>query len=141
MAVKRVRPYFCCSALDRQRHAHAAADAQRSNALLGVASLHFVQQGHKDAATRGADGVTDGDRAAVDVAEKALADLQAQMAGTAKTAKQLATELKNNVVLFDTWAGRVGGLSVSGDVALSAPSSANSSFASIAFDCSVLMKK
>ena len=57
----------CLRTLDRQRHAHAAADAQRSQALLRAAPLHFVQQRHEDAAALRADRMTDRDRAAVDV--------------------------------------------------------------------------
>src|SRR5471032_2318060 len=37
------------------RNAHAAADAQRGEALLGVALLHLVQQGHQHPRTGGAD--------------------------------------------------------------------------------------
>ena len=57
------------SGLAFQRHgdAHAAADAQRREALLGVPLLHLMQQGDQDARARGADRVADGDRAAVDV--------------------------------------------------------------------------
>ena len=40
------------SALDRQRHAHAAADAQRRDPLLGPTALHLVQQRDEDAAAR-----------------------------------------------------------------------------------------
>jgi hypothetical protein len=38
------------SALDAHGDAHAAADAQRGQALLGVAALHLVQQRDEDAA-------------------------------------------------------------------------------------------
>src|SRR5438270_8130507 len=54
------------STLDGQRDTHAAADAQRSDALLRVAALHFMQQRDQDAAARCTDRVTDGDRSAVD---------------------------------------------------------------------------
>ena len=54
-------------ALDAHRDAHAAADAKRGEALLGVAALHFVEQGGQDARARGSDGVADGDGAAVHV--------------------------------------------------------------------------
>src|ERR1700683_1644883 len=47
--------------------AHAAADAERGQTLLGVALLHFVEQRHQDAGTGGADRMPDGDGAAVDV--------------------------------------------------------------------------
>src|SRR5215475_6134458 len=52
---------------DTHRDAHAAADAERGEALLGVALLHFVQQRHQHAGAGGADRVTDRDRAAIDV--------------------------------------------------------------------------
>ncbi|RAS15973.1 hypothetical protein DFO50_105130 [Microvirgula sp. AG722] len=54
-------------AFDRQRHAHAAADAQRGQALAGFAALHFMQQRHQHAATGRPDRVTQRDRAAIDV--------------------------------------------------------------------------
>src|SRR5262249_21625873 len=47
--------------------AHAAADAERSEALLGVALLHFVQQRHQHAGAGRADGMADRNRAAIDV--------------------------------------------------------------------------
>src|ERR1700761_1779687 len=47
--------------------AHAAADAQRGEALLRIALLHFVQQRHQYARTGGADRMADRDRAAIDV--------------------------------------------------------------------------
>src|SRR4051794_35678781 len=55
------------SALDGQGDAHAAADAQCREALLGVALLHFREQRHQDPGARGADRVADGDGAAVHV--------------------------------------------------------------------------
>src|SRR6202166_794447 len=51
----------------RQRHTHAAADTQAGQTAFGGAPDHFVQQGHQHAATRGADRMTDRNRAAVDV--------------------------------------------------------------------------
>ena len=53
--------------LDAHGDAHAAADAQRRQALLGVALLHLVQQRDQHARAGGADRVADGDRAAVHV--------------------------------------------------------------------------
>src|SRR5205814_7384625 len=53
--------------LDGQCDAHAAADAQRGDALPGVAALHLVQQRHQNAAAGRADRVPDRDRPAVDV--------------------------------------------------------------------------
>ena len=46
---------------------HATTDTQRGQAAFGLASLHFKQQSVQDPAAGGADGVTDGNRAAVDV--------------------------------------------------------------------------
>src|SRR3546814_2609744 len=54
-------------ALDAHGDAHAAADAQGGEAFLGVAALHFIQQGHQHAGARGADRMADGNGAAVDV--------------------------------------------------------------------------
>ena len=53
--------------LEHGGNAHAAADAQGSQALLGLGPLlHLVQQGHDDPGTGRADGVAQGDGAAVD---------------------------------------------------------------------------
>ena len=52
-------------ALQAHGDAHAAADAQGSEALLGIAPAHLMQQGHEHAGARGADRVADGDGAAV----------------------------------------------------------------------------
>src|ERR1700722_14299284 len=60
------------SALDRQRYSHAAADAERRQALLGVAPPHFVQQRHQHAGARGADGMADRDRPAIDVYDRGI---------------------------------------------------------------------
>src|SRR5579871_2991965 len=54
-------------ALDAHRDAHAAADAQRGEALLGVALLHLEQQRGEHARARGADRMSQSDRTAVDV--------------------------------------------------------------------------
>src|SRR6516225_9375408 len=54
-------------ACEAHGNAHAAADAERGKALLGIAFLHFVQQGHEHARARCADRMTDRDRAAIDV--------------------------------------------------------------------------
>ena len=53
--------------LDAHGDAHAAADAQGGQALLGVARCISCKQRGEDARARGADGVADGDGAAVDV--------------------------------------------------------------------------
>src|SRR4051794_9159594 len=54
-------------ACDAHRDAHAAADAQRGEALLGVALLHLVQQGHQHARAGCADRMADRDCAAVNI--------------------------------------------------------------------------
>ena len=54
-------------ALDAHGDTHAATDAQRGEALLGIALLHFMEQRHQHARTGGADRMADGDGAAVDV--------------------------------------------------------------------------
>ena len=54
------------------RDAHAAADAERGEALLGVAALHFVQQRRQHARARSADRMADRDRAAVDVDDRRI---------------------------------------------------------------------
>src|SRR5215207_2109550 len=53
--------------LDAHGDAHAAADAQRRETLLGVAAAHLVEERDQDAGARGADRMADGDCAAVDV--------------------------------------------------------------------------
>jgi hypothetical protein len=53
------------SALDRDRGTHAAADAQRRQRFLRIATLHLVQQGDHDTATPHSDRMADRDRAAV----------------------------------------------------------------------------
>src|SRR5205085_6509267 len=55
------------SAFDAHRDAHAAADAQRREALFGVALLHLEQQRGQHARAGRADRMPDRDRAAVDV--------------------------------------------------------------------------
>src|SRR3954453_12988343 len=55
------------SPLHAHRDAHAAADAERREALLHVALLHLVQERDQDAGAGGADRMADRDRAAVDV--------------------------------------------------------------------------
>src|SRR5712692_9262844 len=47
--------------------AHAAADAQRGQAFLGVALLHLVEQRNEDARAGRADRMAERDGAAVDV--------------------------------------------------------------------------
>src|SRR3981081_2407728 len=59
--------------LDDHGDALAAADAHAGEAELDVALLHLVEEGDQDAGAAGADGVADGDGAAVDV-EAVLGD-------------------------------------------------------------------
>src|SRR5215204_901755 len=54
-------PLYC------ERHAIAAAEAQRGDAALRVAAFHRVEERGEDAAAARADGVAQRDRAAVDV--------------------------------------------------------------------------
>src|SRR5580765_3267410 len=53
--------------LNGECDAHAASDTKRSQAALGVALLHFVEQRDEDPAARGADRMAERDRAAVHV--------------------------------------------------------------------------
>src|SRR5271169_2680505 len=55
------------AALHAHGDAHAAADAQRGEAFLGVALRHFVEQRHQDARAGCADRMTERDRTAIDV--------------------------------------------------------------------------
>src|SRR3954471_15040360 len=54
-------------ACEAHRDAHAAADAQRGEALLGIALLHLMQQRHQHARAGSADRVADRDSAAIDI--------------------------------------------------------------------------
>src|SRR5205085_6932134 len=55
------------AAFDAHRNSHAAADAQRREAFLCIALLHFVEQGHEDARAGRADRMPERDRTAIDV--------------------------------------------------------------------------
>src|SRR5437763_2321958 len=55
------------AAFDAHRNSHAAADAQRREALLHAALLHFVEQGHEDARPGCPDRMAQRDRAAIDI--------------------------------------------------------------------------
>src|SRR6185437_6915520 len=57
----------CSLPLHAHGNAHAAADAERCEALLGVALLHLVEQRRQDARAGCADRMADGDGAAIDV--------------------------------------------------------------------------
>src|SRR6185295_14473565 len=48
-------------------HAHAAADAERGQAAIGLPPGHLVEQRDRDAGPRGADRMAQGDGATVDV--------------------------------------------------------------------------
>src|SRR5206468_12838380 len=61
------RVLFVRSALDAERDAHAAADAERGQPLVQVALLHLVQQRDEHAGAGRPDRVADGDGAAIDV--------------------------------------------------------------------------
>src|ERR1700726_611348 len=52
-------------AFDRERDAHAAADAQTGKSLLGITANHLVQQRHQDAAARCADRMPNGNGTAI----------------------------------------------------------------------------
>ena len=54
-------------ALDAHGDAHAAADAQRRQALFCVALLHFMDQRHQNPRAGRADGMADRDRPAIDI--------------------------------------------------------------------------
>src|SRR5436853_4638812 len=54
-------------ARDAHRNPHAAADAQRRQALFGVALLHFVEQRHQNARAGRADRMSERNSAAIDV--------------------------------------------------------------------------
>src|SRR6516162_10879166 len=55
------------SALDAHGDAHAAADAQRGEAFLGVALLHFVEQRDQHARAGRSDRMANRDRTTVDI--------------------------------------------------------------------------
>src|SRR4051794_14316654 len=57
----------CSLALHAHGDTHAAADAERREALLGIAPAHLVQQRCQHARAGSADRVTERNRAAVDV--------------------------------------------------------------------------
>src|SRR3954469_2392986 len=59
--------YVYSAARDAHRNSHAAADAQRRQALFGVTFLHFVEQRDENARAGRADRMTERDRAAIDV--------------------------------------------------------------------------
>jgi len=55
------------SSLEEDGHSHSARDAERGDSGPGVSALHLVEQRRDDAGAGRADGMTEGDRAAVDV--------------------------------------------------------------------------
>ncbi len=54
-------------ALQRQRHSHSTANAERRHAPFGFAFQHFVEQSDGDSRSGAANGMSQGDGAAVDV--------------------------------------------------------------------------
>ena len=52
---------------ERESHAHSAADAECRDSLLCVALQHLVQECHRDARSAASDGMSESDRASVDV--------------------------------------------------------------------------
>src|ERR1700690_1266992 len=61
------RPLPLVLSFPAHRDAHAAADAERGQALLGVAPLHLVQERHQNARTGRPDRMAERDRPAIDV--------------------------------------------------------------------------
>src|SRR5947208_7174509 len=55
------------ASFDAHRNSHAAADAQRRQALLGVTLVHFVEQRDQNARARCTDRMAERDGAAIDV--------------------------------------------------------------------------
>src|SRR5450432_3429868 len=53
--------------LDAHCDAHAAADAERGKALLGIAPLHLVQKRHQHTRAGSPDRMAERDRAAIDI--------------------------------------------------------------------------
>src|SRR5437764_2767118 len=66
-ALSRSYMFVRSAAFDAHRNSHAAADAQRREAFLCIALLHFVEQGHEDARAGRADRMPERNRAAIDV--------------------------------------------------------------------------
>src|SRR6185437_15831698 len=63
-----LRPgHITTSALNAHSNSHAAADAERREALLRIALLHFEQQRRQHARARRPDRMTDSDSTAIDV--------------------------------------------------------------------------
>src|SRR5438445_9425995 len=54
-------------ALHAHRDAHAAADAERGEALLGIAPLHLMQKRHQHARTGSPDRMAERNRSAIDI--------------------------------------------------------------------------
>ena len=93
-------------------NALAAADAEGGKTLLGVVTLeHFVQQGDDDTSTGSADGVADGDRAAVDVD---LAHVEVQLTGNRDGLGREGFVGLDEVDILDGQAGLLHGLTGSG---------------------------
>ena len=94
-------------------HAQAAADAQGSQALLGVGTLHhLVEQGDDDTGAGAAHRVADGDGAAVDVD---LGHVEFQLTGNRDGLGGKGLVGLDEVHILDGQAGLLHGLAGSGD--------------------------
>ena len=58
---------FCSVSLNDSRAAHTAAYAKRSKALLGVSLLHLIDERYENTSAGAAYGVSESDRAAIDI--------------------------------------------------------------------------
>ena len=92
--------------------AHAAADAEGSQALVGAAMLHGVEQGDQDTGTGSAHGMTQGDGAAVDVD---LAHVELQVMGNGQALGREGLVGLDEVHIGDGQAGLGHDLAGSGD--------------------------
>src|SRR5438874_7834884 len=52
---------------DGERDGVAPAQAERADSAMHVAALHFIQEGHENARARGPDGMSNGNRTAVNI--------------------------------------------------------------------------
>src|SRR5262245_26852815 len=67
IASRAIRPSLWSAAFDAHGNSHAAADAQRRQALARLPLLHLVEQRHQHPPARGADRMAERDRATIDV--------------------------------------------------------------------------
>ena len=87
--------------LERQRHTHATADAECRHALPGVALQHLVQQSDGNACARAADGMSQSDRASVDVQAVAI-EVQYAVASQDLRGKGLVPVRSNQIRVAQT---------------------------------------